>query len=100
MLANPDSLQLLKDLLREGEALALAAGVNIGAGIVERLVGMVSQYPAEHKASMLQDLERGKPLELETTHGAAVRLGEKLNVATPALRRVYDTLKPFHHGPS
>ncbi|MCZ6472576.1 MAG: 2-dehydropantoate 2-reductase [SAR324 cluster bacterium] len=98
MLAGQDSLKLFKNLLQEGEDLALAAGVGIEQGMVERMVKVVSQYPAEHKASMLQDLERGKPLELETTHGAALGIGRKLGVPTPELQRAYDALKPYAAG--
>ena len=34
----------------------------------------------EHKTSMLQDLEAGRPLELEAIVGAVVELAERLNV--------------------
>jgi len=43
----------------------------------------------EHKTSMLQDLEAGRPLELEAVVGAVLELGERLGVATPNTRAVY-----------
>ena len=39
-----------------------------------------------HKTSMLQDLEAGRPMELEAVVGAVVELGERLGVAMPATR--------------
>jgi 2-dehydropantoate 2-reductase len=38
---------------------------------------------------MLQDLEAGRPLEIEAVVGAVVELGERLGVAMPATRTVY-----------
>jgi 2-dehydropantoate 2-reductase len=38
---------------------------------------------------MLQDLEAGRPLELEAVVGAVLELGERLDVAMPATRAVY-----------
>jgi 2-dehydropantoate 2-reductase len=42
---------------------------------------------------MLQDLEAGRPLEIEAVVGAVVELGEKLGVAMPATRAVYALVK-------
>jgi 2-dehydropantoate 2-reductase len=42
---------------------------------------------------MLQDLEAGRPLELEAVVGAVVELGERLGVAMPATRAVYACTK-------
>jgi len=42
---------------------------------------------------MLQDLEAGRPLELEAVVGAVVELGDRLGVAMPATRTVYACAK-------
>jgi 2-dehydropantoate 2-reductase len=42
---------------------------------------------------MLQDLEAGRPLELEAIVGAVVELGDRLGVAMPATRTVYASAK-------
>jgi 2-dehydropantoate 2-reductase len=47
----------------------------------------------EHKTSMLQDLEAGRPLELEAVVGAVLELGDRLDVAMPATRAVYACTK-------
>jgi 2-dehydropantoate 2-reductase len=46
-----------------------------------------------HKTSMLQDLEAGRPMEIEAVVGAVVELGERLGVAMPATRTVYGCVK-------
>ena len=50
------------------------------------------------KASMLNDLEQGKPLELDWLSGEGVRLGRELNIPTPANDTVYAALKPLRGG--
>jgi 2-dehydropantoate 2-reductase len=56
---------------------------------------------------MLQDLEAGRPMELEAVVGAVVELGQKLGVPMPATQAVYACVKmldakrkqpDFHHG--
>jgi 2-dehydropantoate 2-reductase len=46
-----------------------------------------------HKTSMLQDLEMGRPIELEAIVGAVVELAERLGVPVPATRTVYAATK-------
>ena len=46
-----------------------------------------------HKTSMLQDLEAGKPLELECIVGAVIELGEKVGVNMPQTLAVYAMTK-------
>ena len=47
----------------------------------------------EHKTSMLQDFEAGRPLEIEAIVGAVVELGERLGVPMPSTRAVYGCAK-------
>jgi 2-dehydropantoate 2-reductase len=47
----------------------------------------------EHKTSMLQDLETGRPLELEALVGAVLEIGGMLGLYLPALRCVYACTK-------
>jgi 2-dehydropantoate 2-reductase len=47
----------------------------------------------DHKSSMLQDLEAGKPLEFECMTGAVVELAEHLNEPVPSVRAVHACIK-------
>ncbi len=56
---------------------------------------MVNMLPDDVHASMLDDLERGKPLELEYLGGEIVRLGQKHSIPTPVQSFLYAALKPI-----
>jgi 2-dehydropantoate 2-reductase len=47
---------------------------------------------------MLEDLERGRRLELPWLSGAIVRLGREVNVPTPIHQFIATVLKPFVNG--
>lgn len=90
---DPDTHALYLGCMREVEMLARKSGVALPNGSAEKLMALLETYPPEFKASMLQDLEQGKRLELEAMHGTVVRLGEQLGVATPVTRFMYAALK-------
>jgi 2-dehydropantoate 2-reductase len=47
----------------------------------------------EHKTSMLQDLEAGRPMELEAVVGAVLEIGERLGIPMPYTQAVYACTK-------
>jgi 2-dehydropantoate 2-reductase len=55
--------------------------------------------PYHMRASMLDDLERGKKLELNHLSGAVVRLGKETGTATPVHAFVQAALQPYADGP-
>ena len=73
--------------MAEVEAVAAKLGLELPISIDQRIAG--AEKVGEHKTSMLQDLEAGRPLELEAVVGAVVELGERLGVAMPHTRTVY-----------
>jgi 2-dehydropantoate 2-reductase len=91
--ADPDTRALYMASMREVDSVAGKSGVVLPDGTPERLMGVIDSAPTDAKASMLQDLEQGKPLELEAMHGTVVRLGEALGVPTPVNRFIYAALK-------
>ena len=54
--------------------------------------------PPTVKASMLDDLEHGKRLELNDLSGAVVRLGRELGIHTPVHATITAALQPFVMG--
>jgi 2-dehydropantoate 2-reductase len=95
---DPDTRELLIGCMREAEALARHKGISLKEGIVEETIAFADSVPAELKPSMLVDLERGRPLELEALNGTAVRLGRELGVPTPIHHFIYAALKFHAHG--
>jgi len=53
----------------------------------KRIAG--AESVGKHKTSMLQDVEAGKPMEIESMLGAVIELAEVTGVQTPTLRAVY-----------
>lgn len=93
-LTDPETRALYVACLEEGVAVASALGIKLPTSVQEQLLATMDSYPPEIKASMLQDLEAGRPLELEAMHGTLVRLGIEHGVPTPTIQSIYSTLKP------
>ena len=74
-------------MMKEAEVIAGKLGVTFRVGIDRRIAG--AEKVGEHKTSMLQDLEPGKPLELEALVGAVMELGKLTNTPTPHIDAVY-----------
>jgi len=88
---HPDTCRLVRDVMTETEAVARKLGIELPITIDQRIAG--AEKVGAHKTSMLQDLEAGRPMELEAVVGAVVELGERLGVAMPATRAVYACAK-------
>jgi 2-dehydropantoate 2-reductase len=78
---------LVRTLMEEVDAVARSLGVDVGLSVEKRMEGAAAV--GGHKTSMLQDLEAGRPLEVEALLGAVVELAEAEGVAVPSLRTVY-----------
>lgn len=88
---HPEVSELVRNIMRETESLALKLGVELPVSLEQRIAG--AEKVGEHKTSMLQDLEAGRPLELEAIVGAVVELGERLGIPMPHARTVYACTK-------
>ena len=91
MTGHPEVLTLARSIMEEADAVARALGVRVPISIERRIAGAAAV--GEHKTSMLQDLESGKPMELEAIVGAVIELGEMLDVPVPNTRAVYAAAK-------
>jgi 2-dehydropantoate 2-reductase len=83
---SPEMREVLHALLEESAAVAEKLGATLSVSIERRLEGGFAV--GEHKTSMLQDFEAGKPLEIECLTGAIIELAGKLGVDVPRLRVV------------
>ncbi len=90
---EPATRELLLGAIREVVSLATAKGVDLGADFMARQSAAIAAMPAEMKASMLVDLERGNRLELEWLSGAVARLGQEAGVPTPIHHFIVAALK-------
>src|SRR5215471_8964434 len=67
---------LASSIMREVETMAGRLGIDLGISIEQRIAGAAKV--GHHKTSMLQDVESGRPMELEAIAGAVVELGQRL----------------------
>jgi 2-dehydropantoate 2-reductase len=95
---HPPTFALLERAVAEAAAVGLARGVVLGADPAGDAMRVVHGLDDGIKASMLVDLERGKPLELDYLSGAVVRLGRELGVATPVHEIAAAALAPYVSG--
>jgi 2-dehydropantoate 2-reductase len=89
---------MYRAIVEELAAVARAAGVPLGADVVETIVKAAAGLAPEALSSLYHDLVQGRRLELEALHGHAVRLGQRLGVPTPTVLAVYAALKPHLDG--
>jgi 2-dehydropantoate 2-reductase len=88
---HPEVSKVVRALMAETEAVASRLNIDLPISIDQRMTG--AEKVGAHKTSMLQDLEAGRPMELEAIVGAVVELGERLGVAMPATQTVYACAK-------
>jgi len=88
---HPEVSRLVRELMAETEAVAGKLGIELPISIDQRMAG--AEKVGAHKTSMLQDLEAGRPMELEAVVGAVVELGDRLGVPMPSTRAVYACAK-------
>jgi len=82
---------LAYSIMREVEAMAARLDIDLGISIEQRIAG--AARVGHHKTSMLQDVESGRPMELEAIAGAVVELGQKLGIEVPHSQSVYACTK-------
>lgn len=86
VLADPGTHAVCRALMVEGQAVAEKLGVKFAIGVDKRLAG--GAEVGTHKTSMLQDLERGRPLEIEALLGAVVEMAGWVGVDMPIGRTI------------
>lgn len=82
MLGHPGVRRVLAAAMDEAVAVARASGVPLEADLPERVIQGSAAFGAL-KTSMLQDVEKGRPLEADALNGAVVRLGRRQGIPTP-----------------
>jgi 2-dehydropantoate 2-reductase len=81
-----EMLGVLHAIMSEVEQVAAALGVSLPLSIEQRLRGAIAV--GDHKTSMLQDLEAGRPLEVDCLTGAVCELADMVGVDVPHTRAI------------
>ena len=91
LVRHSETSAVIRAIMGETEAVAAKLGIELPISIDQRMAG--AEKVGAHKTSMLQDLEAGRPMELEPIVGAVIELGERLGVSMPSTRAVYACVK-------
>jgi 2-dehydropantoate 2-reductase len=75
----------------EAQAVAEKLGVRFSIDVDKRIAGAAEV--GAHRTSMLQDLEKGRPMEVDALLGVVVELAELVAVEVPACRIVLALLR-------
>lgn len=91
MIRDPGVCSVIRNIMEEVEAVSNKLGMELPISIDQRIAG--AEKVGEHKTSMLQDLEAGRPMELEALVGAVVELGERVGLPMSTTRTVYNCVQ-------
>jgi 2-dehydropantoate 2-reductase len=83
---QPDLRAVARQMMEEAQAVGEALGVRFAVSIDKRIDG--AGEVGVHKTSMLQDLERGRPMEIDALLGSVVELAELTATPAPLCRTV------------
>jgi 2-dehydropantoate 2-reductase len=87
----PLTRELAARMMEEAQVIANKLGITFRHTIEKRIAG--AEGVGKHKTSMLQDVEAGRPLEVEALVGTVVELGRVTNTPTPSIDAVYALVK-------
>jgi len=85
--SEPGLRALCKSMMAEARAITTSLGLNIPEQMMERRLNAAGSVVG-HKISMLQDLERGRPLEIDALVTAVQEVGRLVKIATPTIDAV------------
>lgn len=88
---DPGTRRVIRTMMEEARAVAEALGISFAVDADERM-DMAAKVGA-HRTSMLQDVEAGRPTELDALLGVVIELGRIVGIGTPSLQLVYDLCK-------
>ena len=84
--------KLAKDIMTEVKDVAVSLGFKIRSDFIdyyyERSINL-----AGFKTSMLQDYEKGRPLEIDALLGVVIRKAKEKNISVPTIEKIYNDLK-------
>ena len=83
----PLTRELAATMMTEAQTIAERLGASFRVPLERRIAG--AEQVGKHKTSMLQDVEAGKPLEIDGMLGVVIELAGMTGVEVPALRALY-----------
>jgi ketopantoate reductase len=88
---RPETRKLAAAMMAEAESIAAKLNIRFRHTIEQRVEG--AEKVGEHKTSMLQDFEAGRPLETEALIGSILEMGRLTDTPTPLIEAVHGLLR-------
>jgi len=80
--------EVMRDVVAETLAVAQASGVRTAPELVDSVYRIAEWMPTQY-SSTAQDLQRGRPTEIDHLNGYVVRRGDALGIPVPANRALW-----------
>ena len=80
---DPGTRDIARGMMREAQLIAESLGVRFSVDIEKRIDGAANV--GAHKTSMLQDLEQGRPMEIDALLTVVQEMGEMTKIETPTI---------------
>ena len=91
--AHEESKAMIRIVVEEGAATAIASGVPVEAQPIHDLTVVSVTDHADHEASMLQDVKAGRRTEVDAINGAIVKAAREVGVAVPVTETLWRMVK-------
>jgi len=91
VIGDAGTRQVCREMMLEAQAIAERLGTRFAIDVDKRIAG--GAEVGAHKTSMLQDLERGRPMETEALLGVVVEFADLLELPAPTCRTVLALLR-------
>ncbi len=98
LLDRPAARLLMSAVAREAAAVSIAKGVHLPYPDPVVATEAIARRTASNYSSMLQDVQRGAPTEIDAICGAIVQAGEETGVSTPINRTLWQLVKAQEPG--
>jgi len=95
---DPVTFSFLSDLVTEVCQVAKSRGIALPEHLADVVLSRMQGISPTMTSSMHRDLEKGQPMELESLHGALLKMAEEAELKTPSLRAIYALLHPYRNG--
>ena len=80
---DPGTRVVVRAMMLEAQAIAEKLGVRFGVDVEQRIAGAAAV--GAHRTSMLQDLDRGRPMEIDALLTVVQEMGRLVKVETPTI---------------
>ncbi len=99
LLSRPTARALLHRAAEEAVAVAKAQGITLPYADAIETVESIAWRTAENLSSMLQDVRRGAPTEIDAICGVLVRMGQQKGISTPTLETLWHLVRALAEAP-